>query len=136
MGAKASKLLNANLITKILLVLIILNIGGDVLSAAWLLSDPSLREGSVNGSLISSFAGNDGVLMITSGLLVTYAVVYAIASFGLFCKSKWALPLIIAISIVNRAFALVIFQLAWGFVIWSAWKIVMISLAFSLLRKT
>jgi hypothetical protein len=54
----------------------------------------------------------------------------------LFRKSKWSPLLIIEISIVDRALALVIFQLNLGFVIWSLWKIIIISLAFYLMRKT
>jgi hypothetical protein len=136
MTAKTSKLMHANLITKILLILIILNIAGDVLSAYWFLSDPSLGELSLYGGLIASFAGKDCALMIASALLLTYAAVYAIAACGLFKKSKWAPLLIIAVSIVNRALALVIFEPNYHWLIWSAWQIVMISLAFYLWRKT
>jgi formate/nitrite transporter FocA (FNT family) len=57
MTAKFSKIVQANLITKILIVLVILNIAGDVLAAAFFLSDPSLGELSVYGGLIASFAG-------------------------------------------------------------------------------
>jgi|WetSurMetagenome_2_1015567.scaffolds.fasta_scaffold295205_1 hypothetical protein len=136
MSVKASKLLHVKPITIILLVLTLLNIGGDILSAAWLLGDPSLRELSLNGSLIASFAGKDGALMIASALLLTYAAVYAVASFGLFRKLKWAPLLIITVSIVDRGLALVIFEPNYAWLIWSAWKIVMISLAFYLWRKT
>ena len=57
MDVKASKPNYASLITKILIVLVILNIAGDVLAAAIFLSDPSLGELSVYGGLIASFAG-------------------------------------------------------------------------------
>jgi hypothetical protein len=103
------------------------------MSPSW--GDPSMRD-SLNGGLIASFVGNEGALVISSAIILFYATVYAIAAFGLFRKSKWAPLLIIEISIVDRALALVIFQLNSGFLIWSAWKIVMISLAFYLLRKT
>ncbi len=73
--------------------------------------------------------------MISSAIILFYATVYAISAFGLFKKSKWAPPLIIGISVVDRALALLIFQLNLGFLIWSVWKIVMISLAVYLLRK-
>ena len=139
MTAKASKLAHANLITKILLIMTILNVAGNISNVViWLMSpswhDPSLRD-SLNGGLIASFVGNDGALVISSAIILFYATAYAIAAFGLFCKSKWAPLLIIAVSIVDRALALVIFQLNSAFLIWSAWKIVMISLAFYLLRK-
>ena len=139
MDAKASKRWYANLITKILLILTILNIAGNILNVViWLMSpswgDPSMRD-SLNGGLIASFVGNDGALVISSAIILFYATVYAIAAFGLFSKSKWAPLLIIEISIVDRALALVIFQLNSAFLVWSAWKIVMISLAFYLLRK-
>ena len=137
MTTKASKHAHANLITKILLILIVLNIAGDVLAAAFFLWDPSLGELSVYGGLIASFVGKSGAVMITSAILLGYAVVYAVCVFGLLSKLKWAPPLVIAVSVVNRALALgVIFEPNVAFLIWSAWKLVIISLAFYLWRKT
>ena len=75
--------------------------------------------------------------MITSAILLGYAVVYAVCVFGLLGKLKWAPPLVIAVSVVNCALAFgVIFEpnVAWLF--WSAWKLVIIALAFYLWRKT
>jgi hypothetical protein len=136
MGAKTSKPNYASLITKILVVLVILNIAGDVLAAAFFLWDPSLGELSVYGGLIASFAGKNGAVMTTSAILLGYATVYAIAAFGLLSKLKWAPPLVIAVSVVNRALALgVIFEPNGAWIIWSAWKLVIIALAFYLLRK-
>jgi hypothetical protein len=135
MDAKASKLGYVNLITKILLILTILNIAGNILNVVIWLRTPSMRDISLNGGLIASFVGNDGALVISSAIILFYATAYAIAAFGLFSKSKWAPLLIIAVSIVDRALALVIFQLNSAFLVWSAWKIVMISLAFYLSRK-
>jgi len=52
-------------------------------------------------------------------------------------KLKWALPLIIAVSVVNRALAFgVIFEPNVAWLIWSAWKLVIIALAVYLWRKT
>ncbi len=137
--AKASELVHAGLIIKILLIMTVLNVAGNIsnvviwrMSPSW--QDPSLRE-SLNEGLIANFAGKEGALVISSAIILVYAMVYAIAAFGLFRKSNWASLLIIEISIVDRALALVIFQLNLGFLIWSVWKIVMISLAFYLLRK-
>jgi hypothetical protein len=106
MGVKASKPNYASVITKILIVLVILNIAGDVIAAAFFLSDPSLGELSVYGGLIASFAGQNGAVMITSAFLLGYALVYAVSVFGLLSKLKWAPPLVIAVSVVNRALAL------------------------------
>jgi hypothetical protein len=137
MGAKTSKLMHANLITKILMVLVILNIAGDVLAAAFFLWDPSLGELSVYGGLTASFAGKNGAVMITSAILLGYAVAYAVSVFGLLTKLKWAPPLVIAVSVVNRVLALgVIFEPNVAWLIWSAWKLVIIALAFYLWRKT
>jgi hypothetical protein len=136
MDVKPSNPNNANIISKILIVLVILNVAGDVIAAAFFLSDPSLGELSIYGGLIASFAGQNGAVMITSAILLGYAVVYAVSVFGLLSKLKWALPLVIAVSIVNRALALgVIFEpnVAWLF--WSVWKLVIIALAFYLWRK-
>src|SRR5665647_714294 len=131
MTAKASRLAHSNLIAKILIIMTILNIAGNISNVViWLMSpswgDPSMRD-SLNDGLIASFVGKDGALVISSAIILFYATVYAIAAFGLFRKSKWAPLLIIEISIVDRALALVIFQLNSGFLIWSAWKIVTVS---------
>jgi hypothetical protein len=137
MGVKTSKPNYASLITKILIVLVILNIAGDVLAAAFFLWDPSLGELSVYGGLIASFVGKNGAVMLTSAILLGYAVVYAVCVFGLLSKLKWAPLLVIVVSVVNRALALgVIFEpnVAWLF--WSVWKLVIIVLAFYLWRKT
>jgi len=91
MTVKASKLLNANLITKSLLILIILNIAGDVIAAAFFLWDPSLGELSIYGGLIAGFAGKNAAVMITTAILLGYAVVYAVSVFWLLRKLKWAL---------------------------------------------
>jgi hypothetical protein len=128
---------HVNLITKILLILVVLNIAGDVIAAAFFLWDPSLGELSVYGGLIASFTGNNGAVMITVAILLGYAVVYAVSVFGLLRKLKWALPLVIAVSVVNRALALgVIFEANEAWLIWSVWKLVIIALAFYLWRKT
>lgn len=136
MTAKTSKPMHVNLTTRILLILIILNIAGDVLSAYWFLSDPSMGELSLYGGLIASFVGKDFALMIVSALLLTYAAVYAVSSVGLSRKLKWAPLLIIAVSITNRALALAIFEPNYAWLIWSAWQIVIISLALYIWRKT
>ncbi len=103
------------------------------MSPVW--QDPTLRD-SLNQGLIASFVGVDGALVISSAIIVSYATIYAISAFGLFRKSKWAPRLIIEVSIVDRALALAIFQLNLGFVIWSVWKIIIVSLAFYIMRKT
>jgi hypothetical protein len=136
MTAKTSKLLNANLITKILLILIILNIAGDIIAAAFFLWDPSLGELSVYGGLIASFVGKNGAVMITSAILLGYAAVYAVSVFGLLRKLKWAPILVIAVSVLNRALSLgIIFEPNVAWLIWSAWKLAIIALAFYLWRK-
>lgn len=137
MTAKTSKLLNTNLITKILLILIILNIAGDIIAAAFFLWDPSLGELSVYGGLIASFAGKNIAVMITIAILLGYAVVYAVSVFGLVRKFKWAPILVIAVSVLNRGLALgVIFEPNVAWLIWSAWKLVIAAFAFYLWRKT
>jgi hypothetical protein len=91
----------------------------------------------VERRLDSKFRRKRGALVISSAIILLYATVYAITAFGLFRKSKWAPLLIIEISIIRSgSLALVIFQLNLGFLIWSVWKIVMISLALYLWRKT
>jgi hypothetical protein len=62
-------------------------------------------------------------------------VVYAVSAYGLLRKAKWALPTIIAVSVVDRALALVIFDMNFGFALWTTWKIVIVTLAFYIARK-
>jgi hypothetical protein len=136
MDAKTSNLNHASLITKILLILIVLNIAGDVLAAAFFLWDPSLGELSVYGGLIAGFAGKNEAVIITIAILLGYAVVYAVTVYGLFSKLKWAPILVIAVSVVNRALALgIIFEPNVAWLIWSVWKLAIIALAFYLWRK-
>jgi lipoprotein signal peptidase len=74
--------------------------------------------------------------MITSAILLGYAVVYAVSVFGLLGKLKWAPPLVIVVSVVNRALAFgVIFEPNVAWVVWSACKFVIIVLTFYLWRK-
>jgi hypothetical protein len=137
MNTQTSKPKYTSLFTKLLLILVILNIVGDVLAAAMFLWDPSLGELSVYGGLIASLAGKNGSVLITIAILLGYAVVYAVSVFGLLVKLKWAPPLVIAVSVVNRALAFgVVFEPNVAWVIWSAWKLVIIALAFYLWHKT
>jgi hypothetical protein len=119
MDAKTIKPLYAGLITKILLFLVILNIVGNILNIViWVMApswnDLTMRD-SLNGGLIARFAGNDAALVISSAIIFSYAAVYAISAYGLLSKAKWAPLLIIKVSIVDRALALVIFELTEGF---------------------
>jgi hypothetical protein len=74
--------------------------------------------------------------MITIAILFGYAMVYAVSVFGLLRKLKWTLPLVIAVSVVNRALALgIIFEPNVAWLVWSTWKFIIIALAFYLWRK-
>jgi hypothetical protein len=52
------------------------------------------------------------------------AVVYIASLFGLMKKMKWALPLVIAISIANRVLALVLYFISPAFAFWAIWTII------------
>ncbi len=79
--------------------------------------------------------GAANALIIGSVLLLVVAAIYAVSLFGLVKNQKWAPLLIIAISVVNRVFALAIFYISPAFAFWAAWTVILVVLGFLEYRK-
>jgi hypothetical protein len=129
-----SKAAGLGIIHKILMFFVIINIIGDIGNVAfWWASPPS--RGSLNNGYIGTSAGIDNALIAGTIILVIVAAVYGASLFGLIKKMKWALFLIIAISIANRALALVLYSISPAFAFWAVWTVILVALAYLDYRK-
>jgi len=122
------------IIHKILIVFIAINIVGDIGNIVFWWASPDSRL-SLTPSLIGKAAGAYNALIIGSVILFIIAAIYAIALFGLMKRMKWAPKLIIAISVANRALALVLYAISPAFVFWAVWSIILIALSYFDWRK-
>jgi hypothetical protein len=117
-------------IHKILTLFITINIIGDIGNIAFWWASPSSRAASLNTGYIGVSAGIDNALVAGTIVLLVVAVVYIASLFGLLKRMKWALPLIIAISIANRVLALVLYFISPAFVFWAVWTVILVVLAY------
>ena len=131
-----TKAVNIGIIGKILMLFIIINIIGDIGNVAIWWADSGSRALSLNTGYIGMAAGADGALIAGTIILLVVSVVYIAALFGLFRKQKWAPQLVIAISIANRVLALVLYEISVAFLLWAAWTVVLVVLAYLVYRKT
>ncbi len=122
-------------IHKILVLFIIINIIGDLGNVAFWWASISSREASLNTGYIGVALGVNNALTIGTVVLLVVAVAYIAAFFGLMKQMKWALPLVIAISIVNRGLALVLYFVSPAFAFWAVWTIILVALAYLDWRK-
>ena len=123
------------LIFKILMVFVVVNIIGDIGNVAFWWASPSSRAASLNTGYIGVTAGIDNALIAGTITLLIVAVVYAVALFGLMKKMKWAPLLIIAISVANRALALVLYFISPAFAFWAIWTVILVVLSYLVYRK-
>jgi hypothetical protein len=117
-------------IHKILMLFIAINIIGDIGNVAFWWASPSSRAASLNTGYIGVSAGIDNALIAGTIVLLVISIVYIASLFGLMKRLKWALPLIIAISIANRALALVLYFISPAFVFWAVWTVILVVLAY------
>jgi len=122
-------------IHKILIFFVIINIVGDIGNVAFWWASPDSRAASLNTGYIGVNAGVDNALIAGTITLLVVAVIYIEALFGLMKRTKWAPKLIIAISIANRALALVLYFISPAFAFWAVWTIILIALSYLDLRK-
>jgi hypothetical protein len=123
------------LIHKILILFVIINIVGDIGNVAFWWVNSDSRATSLNTGYIGVNASVDIALIAGTILLLVVAVVYIVALYGLMKRMKWAQQLIIAISVVNRALALVIYFISPAFAFWAVWSIILIVLSYFDWRK-
>ena len=104
-----------NRINTVLIVLVALNIIGDIGNIIFWYASPS-SQGSLQGGYIAGAAGNNNALIAGSLILAIVSVIYIVSLYGLFKRMLWGPLLVIAISIANRALALVLYQISVAFV--------------------
>jgi hypothetical protein len=82
------------------------------------------------GGILFNAVGAGNALAIGSAVLLGVAAVYIVALFGLFKRLKWAPLLVIAISVVNRALALLLYFISPAFAFWAVWTVILVALAY------
>ena len=122
-------------IHKILILFVIINIVGDVGNVALWWASSASRAASLNTGFIGVAAGVGNALVAGTIVLLAVAALYIAALFGLLKRMKWAPELIIAVSVANRALALVLYFISPAFAFWAAWSIILIALSYFDWRK-
>jgi hypothetical protein len=130
-----SKVVNLGLAGKILILFIAINIIGEIGNVIFWWVSPDSRALSLNTSLIGNAVGADGALIAGTVILLVVAAVYTVALLGLLRKRTSAPLLIIAISIVNRVLALLLYAISPAFAFWAVWTAILVVLAFLVWRK-
>ena len=123
------------IIHKILIIFVAINIVGDVGNVAFWWVNSASRASSLNTGFIGTVAGRGNALIAGTVILLVVAAIYIVALFGLLKKRKWAPQLIVAISVVNRAFALVLYLISPAFAFWAVWSIILIAVSYFDWRK-
>jgi hypothetical protein len=122
------------IIHKILIVFIILNIFGDIGNVVFWWTNSDSRT-SLNMGYIGTVATRSDALTAGTVVLLVVAVIYIVALFGLLKRTKRAPQLIIAISVINRALALVLYLISPAFAFWAIWTIILIAISYFDWRK-
>lgn len=117
------------------MLFILINIIGEIGNVAFWWANSASRAASLNNSIIGVAAGIGNALIIGTIVLLVVAVVHIIALYGLLKHMKWAPQLIIIITVVNRALALILYFISPAFVFWAVWSIILIALAYFDWRK-
>ncbi len=129
-----TKVASVGWINRILMLFVTLNIVGDVGNVIFWWVSPASRL-----SLLPSFVGNAagvfGALIAGTVTLIVVTAIYIASLVGLAKQKLWAPLLVIAISVANRAMALVLYVFSVAFVFWLIWTIVLVVIAFLDWRK-
>jgi hypothetical protein len=118
------------IIHKIFMLFILINIIGEIGNVAFWWTNSASRAASLNNSIIGVAAGMGNALIVGTIILLVIAAVHIIALYGLMKQMKWAPQLIIVITLVNRALALILYFISPAFVFWAVWSIILIALAY------
>jgi len=127
---------NKNRINIVLIFCVLVNILGEIANIAlWYSSPagmygPTGAQGSLRGGYIASVTGGDNALIAGSVILAVVAFIYIVAMLGLLKRQKWGPLLVIAISVVNRAIALFLYEYSAAFYVWFVWTIILVVVAF------
>ena len=139
-----TKAIGKNRISTVLSLFVLINIIGEVGNVIGWWAAPasqiSLVGGTLNGvnssgGILFGAVGAQNALIIGSVLVLAVAVVYAVSLVGLVRKQKWSPLVIIAISVVNRVLALVIFAISAAFAFWAVWTIILVVVGYLDYRK-
>ena len=113
---------------KTLIRLVGLNVAFDVLSIPFWIALPSLQTAQSTSTLTV----NTSIAIVDAAIA---AALFAIALLGIIKKQKWGALLVIAISIVNRAIAVFLYEFSVAFGFWVIWTVILVVLAYLDLRK-
>jgi hypothetical protein len=117
-------------IHRLLMFFVVVNIIGELGTVAFWYGSPSSRV-SLLPSILGTSINNESVtLAVGSALTALVAVVYVVALLGLSKKQKWGSLMVIAVSIVNRVLALVIYEISIAFVFWFVWTVILLVFAY------
>lgn len=120
---------------RLLMLFVAVNIIGDVGNVIFWWVNPDSRALSLNTGIIGAAAGADAALITGTVILLIVAAIYAVGLYGLNKKLKWAPLLIIAISVANRALALVLYLISPAFAFWAVWTVILVVLSYLVWRK-
>ena len=118
------------IIHKVLIAFVAINIIGDIGNVAFWWANPVSRSASLNAGYIGANTGVSNALTAGTTILLVVSVVYIVALFGLLKQLLWAPKLIIAISVANRALALVLYFISPAFAFWAIWSIMLITVSY------
>jgi uncharacterized membrane protein YoaK (UPF0700 family) len=118
------------IIHKILIVFVAINIVGDIGNVAFWWANPASRAASLNTGYIGINAGVSNALTAGTVILLLVSVVYIVALYDLLKRKIWAPKIIIAISVVNRALALILYFISPAFAFWAVWSIILIAISY------
>jgi hypothetical protein len=124
-----TKTTNLEIIHKVLILFVIINIIGDIGNVAFWWANPSSRI-SLNPSIVGNAVGADTALIIASAVLLVISVVYMVSLYGLLKNMKWAQLLVIALSVANRSLAIFLYQISVAFVFWAIWTLILVVVSY------
>jgi len=133
-----------NRIDTLLILLIAINIIGDIGNIIVWLAVPEMRASLVggvmngaelNGGYLAAVAGDQAALIAGTVTLAVISILYVIALIGLLKRNKQAALGVIAISVANRAIALVLFEINSAFAVWGIWTAILVVVAYLDFRK-
>ncbi len=117
------------------MVFVAINIIGDIGNVAFWWASPDSRALSLNTGIIGNLAGVDAALWAGTVILLVVAVIYIVGLYGLANKLLWAPLLVIAISIANRALALVLYLISPAFAFWAVWTVILVVVSYLVWKK-
>ncbi len=127
-----------NRINTLLIVFVLVNIIGDIGNIVFWYVSPSSQGSLVGGAMgdvvstggyIAAVAGKDAALISGTVILAVISILYIAVLIGLMKKSKQAALGVIAVSIANRALALVLFEISFAFAFWGVWTVILVAVA-------